>query len=728
MSFAREPDWGVAADAEGLAAGVAAVRPSFGEYLGAQVREGFWASTTGQFSAQARMRSGGENEQPLTAEEWRQSPHFRQSIPFDERITPTRARALAETFDANAYRRWLIDQRQAGILEGTAGFAAGIVGSIPDPINFIPFAGPAFRAAQVARFGTIGGRAIVGAAEAAIGTAAAQPFLVTSRRQFGDDVTLADAMMDIALSAFAGAAIGGAAGVWTRMTTRATPPARNAEPELEIGPRAPEAIARDPIPDGPRQEAAMRVLSNAMRDMAEGRAIAIDPRWAGEFDGTQLSRARVQLDDLLATTAVGRTLDTAPDIRLGAEPDPRAIFREVAPELAARREEIETRRETQRRWLDELRVSGEARIREEFDAKIAALETRRESIDSAKRRAPLTKQIAALTAERDAAVARLASSDSPDMARVRQALLDDELKLRDMAPEISAAMREAERKAIARTPRIQSRVALVDAIERRRRLDFSTGADPDAALRAIETAETARAYDRVRAAPAGAADDPLVRITPEAIEATALSRGGWKGLGDIEVEGSGLGLVKIIWRHGEESRKPKAEQVTREDVLALPDVVRDLAPQSGGKPENRMWVRERADGQHVVYLDGPTAEGRRVLSVFVAKNRNEYPVSKPLGEDSGSPGRLRRPAGDTAQETLGRPPGSREGTIAPDAGKINPGASPERRDLIVDTDALLADLEADPRHAEAAKAARAELARASGFDDAAGAAARCLKG
>ncbi|MCM0018906.1 MAG: hypothetical protein NBV67_02835 [Tagaea sp.] len=549
-----------------------AVKPSFGEYLRAQVGEGFWASTTGQALAQldAAPRRGAPREAPLTAEEWRASPHFRESIPFDERITPTRARALAETFDANAYRRWIIDQRGAGIAEGTAGFVAGIVGSIPDPINFIPFAGPAFRAAQVARFGTIGGRAVVGAGEAALGTALAQPFLVTSRRQFGDDVTLADAMMDIALSAFAGAAIGGAAGVWTRATTRATPAARNAEPDLDVTPRAPEAIARDPIPDGPRQEAAMRVLSDAMRDMAEGRPIAIDSRWAGEFDGMRLSRARAQMDDLLATTAVGRTLDVTPDIRLGAEPDPRAIFREVAPELAARREEIETRLETQRRWLDELRVSGEARIREEFDAKIAALETRRESIDSAKRRAPLTKQIAALAAELPAAVARLASSDSPDMARVRQALLDDELKLRDMAPEISAAMREAERKAIARTPRIQSRVALVDAIERRRRLDFSTGADPDAALRAIETAP------------------------------------------------------------------PPSP--------ARPAAPRPAPSEPGGK----------SDGQ-------------------------------------------------------------------------TPAASPERRDLIQDTDALLADLEADPRYAEAAKAARDELARASGFDDAAGAAARCLK-
>lgn len=71
-----------------------------------------------------------------------------------------------------------------------------------------------------------------------------------------------------------------------------------------------------------------------------------------------------------------------------------------------------------------------------------------------------------------------------------------------------------------------------------------------------ERADVARAYDLVREQPQGDAFDPLVLIRPEDIEAVAIARGGWKGIGDVEVKGQGFGLAKFIWRHGEESVKP----------------------------------------------------------------------------------------------------------------------------------------------------------------------------
>jgi hypothetical protein len=482
MSFTPYPEWGRGADEADMAAGLKAFRTPLGEYLGAQVREGFWATLPGQALAQReRLTADAPNESPLTAEEWRASPHFRPSIPFDEKFTPARAKAVAEVFDENAYRRWLIDQRDAGALDGTLGFIAGIGGSIPDPVNFIPWVGPAFRAARVARYGVVGGRAISGAVEGAIGTAVAQPFLVPSRNQFGDDVGFADVTLDIALGAFAGAAIGGASGVWSKFTaarveTRARKAADAADADLAVAPR--DTVA-DPIPDVQRQNTALYALDRAAQDVAAGRPVDIDPRVASE------------------------------------------------------------------------------------------------------------------------------------MAGVRQA------------------------------------------------------------------------YDAVRSEPMGLKDDPLVSITPEQIDATAIARGGWKGLGDAEVPGSGSGLVKIIWRHGEESRKPVAERVTREDVMALPNVVRELQAKSGAKEANRMWVRQRDDGEHVVYIDGPTDGGRRVLSIFVAKDKAEYPLSPNLGE-GGSPGRVRSPAGDTAREPLARLPESRDGNMPPKGRAVNfakaapePAALPE---------------------------------------------------
>ncbi len=199
------------------------------------------------------------------------------------------------------------------------------------------------------------------------------------------------------------------------------------------------------------------------------------------------------------------------------------------------------------------------------------------------------------------------------------------------------------------------------------------------------------------------------------------------GLGLVlaEVPGSGSGLVKIIWRHGEESKKPVAERVTREDVMALPNVVRELQAESGAKEANRMWVRQRDDGEHVVYIDGPTSDGRRVLSIFVAKNKAEYSLSARLdgsgspgrlasstgdtareasprsseSQIAGSPGRVRSPAGDTAREPLGRLPESRDGNMPPQARAVNFAKAAPEPAALPEPDARPARKADDPRTA-----------------------------
>lgn len=134
------------------------------------------------------------------------------------------------------------------------------------------------------------------------------------------------------------------------------------------------------------------------------------------------------------------------------------------------------------------------------------------------------------------------------------------------------------------------------------------------------------AYTRVLGEHRGPADDPLVMIRPSDIEAVAMARGGWKGLGDVEVKGQGFGLVKFIWRHGEASNKPPEFQVTRGDITAFPSVARDfeptLIPHDNGM-HYREWRVELPDeagnARHVVFVDKPMGgdKPRHVISTYV---------------------------------------------------------------------------------------------------------------
>ncbi len=172
---------------------------------------------------------------------------------------------------------------------------------------------------------------------------------------------------------------------------------------------------------------------------------------------------------------------------------------------------------------------------------------------------------------------------------------------------------------------------------------------------AVERDALGRAYDQVRAEPAGPALDPLVRITPRDIEETVVARGGWQGLGDVEVEGAGWGLVKFIWRHGEASDKAPETQVRREDVLDFPRVAREFEPiiERGEEAGTyRLWAVERQDGRQLVYVDRPFEDGRRVVSIRVSEDTARKPMSGPRAEAEGagapgSPAGVRSPDRDT---------------------------------------------------------------------------------
>lgn len=150
---------------------------------------------------------------------------------------------------------------------------------------------------------------------------------------------------------------------------------------------------------------------------------------------------------------------------------------------------------------------------------------------------------------------------------------------------------------------------------------------PDGVALALrERAALGNAYDAVRAAPSGPADDPLVTIEPADIEKVIVARGGYKGLGDVEVKGQGWGLVKFIWRHGEESLKAAENQIIKDDLLAFPEVIRsrqaeELPRSDGGAVREWRAMLPGADGQPrmVVFADNQIdgKADRRLVTVYV---------------------------------------------------------------------------------------------------------------
>ncbi|MGI9492284.1 MAG: hypothetical protein ACR2QF_07805 [Geminicoccaceae bacterium] len=202
-----------------------------GEEMGARVREGFEQSFIGQAIEDATLpaaplvpRSGTELESELprrtgfmTEESYRASSFFREGVEWDERMTPERAEALAEIVDQRDYRQSLFERSPGGVGRAALGFGAALVGAAPDPVNYIPFFGPAARVAAVGRLGQIGGRVAVGSAEGALGAALVSPYVMQNINRKGGDIGAGDVAMDIVLSAVLGGAFGAGAGAISKM-------------------------------------------------------------------------------------------------------------------------------------------------------------------------------------------------------------------------------------------------------------------------------------------------------------------------------------------------------------------------------------------------------------------------------------------------------------------------------------------------------------------------------
>ena len=159
----------------------------------------------------------------------------------------------------------------------------------------------------------------------------------------------------------------------------------------------------------------------------------------------------------------------------------------------------------------------------------------------------------------------------------------------------------------------------------------------------------AEAYDAVLHNPlAGSAEDVLARLEPEDIEAVLVHRGpAVLRDGEIVVQGRtlkrqtgsqrGFGLVKIIFGHGEKGNKrPDMPPVTRQDVVALPRIVREYESTLEG--EHRVWRVPREDGNVLSIIARYEGNGADswLVSMYVSGRERGVSKRKPHSESSTS--------------------------------------------------------------------------------------------
>lgn len=356
----------------------------------------------------------------MTEEDWKASPDYRAAIPFDGRMTEARAKAKAEIYDADQYRAWLRQNRPWGIGTVAAATTATLAGGAIDLSNYIPLFGPAFRAANMTRAAAIMARAGIGALDAGLVTAITEPYIASSRRQFGEDTSFADQILDIALGAATGGIAGSVHGAFERIHLDRlddTHPAK-VQARLQTLGEAADALARDePLDIGPSFRRSL-------------------------LSGSTLSRGDVPPADGFrfgdeAAPVVSPADRAVADWQSRVE----SVAREAEPDAWARRDELLDQQDTLRSQLE---AAAPVDTRSAIDDQINY--ARGQYFDAAHKDKPrYQRALNALYAEQ----ARqshgvLVRDDTPQQAAIRQQLQAVDTQLRDIAPTVAASLRKGE--------------------------------------------------------------------------------------------------------------------------------------------------------------------------------------------------------------------------------------------------------------------------------------------
>ena len=154
---------------------------------------------------------------PLSKEEWENDENlFRGDIEYFPSMTEGQAEILAKRSDLRKKQDFLFGRAKPGVGTLLTTLTGGIIGSVPDPTNFIPILNFA-KATAVLRFGRVLGRAAVNSIEAGLVTAAIQPIVYAAEHLEQGDYDLRMAATNVSFAFGIGGGFGAISGRLSRV-------------------------------------------------------------------------------------------------------------------------------------------------------------------------------------------------------------------------------------------------------------------------------------------------------------------------------------------------------------------------------------------------------------------------------------------------------------------------------------------------------------------------------
>lgn len=282
------------------------------------------------------------------------------------------------------------------------------------------------------------------------------------RKLLGLSHGFSDAAQRVAMTALGGGALqagGEVIAAGARRWFRNTP--EDPAPAFDVAERPQEPLAL-PAPDRLKEEAQIARLEQNPRtylDILADRTPLSGIRAGKDRSLIDLSDAARQLEAwdggnpafLLPRTADAAYPTAAPSARLDtrAATDSARLYqmaREMDPTTFDRFDRLTERRNTYRRWVEELAEQRNADVQatmERMETRLHALDAKLRTTQGKSNKAKLRQQIREVRQDQEALVSVSAKRESPDIAEVRRQLLKVDEKMRDIAPLVGRAYARA---------------------------------------------------------------------------------------------------------------------------------------------------------------------------------------------------------------------------------------------------------------------------------------------